>query len=747
MADKRVSFTLYKNPGGPDVAVTSKGLVEKDGLVFRDLAGTGELLPYEDWRLDPVERACDLVARLSVEELAGLMLYSPHQMVPSLPGEPFQATYGGKAFPDAGVDAWALTDEQKAMVEKDKLRHVLAMKLQDARTAALWNNELQALAEAQPWGIPVNISSDPRHSASAAGAEFKTAGGGVSKWPDSLGVAATFDPEIASGYGEAVAAEYRALGIATALGPQIDVATEPRWMRFEDTFGTNPAQVTRVGAAYIDALQTTTGSETGWGPESVAAMCKHWPGGAPVEGGRDAHYPFGKFAIYPGESFKEHVRPFAQGAFALDGPTRFSAAVMPYYTVSWNRDIEHGENVGNSYSQYLVKDLLRGVFRYDGVVCTDWNITADPAEKIDSFGSRCYGEEGLTEAERHLKIMMNHVDQFGGESDPAPVLAAYELGCERIGEDAMRARMEASASRILTSMFRLGLFENPYLDAEKSAAVVGCDEYVRAGYAAQLASVVLLKNEAAALPQTGRRKVYVPVRHVGARKGFFRTWDEAKDIDPVDAAVLDAYYDRVDTPEEADFALVFIESPLSVEGGYSEADAAAGGNGYVPVSLQYRPYVAANARGKSVAGGDPREADANRSYRGKSVRVANESDLDLVLAARKDMGDKPVVVVVRSHNPFVPAEFEPAADAVLVDFGVQPQAVLDIVSGAYEPSGLLPVDLPADMETVEKHSEDTPFDYAPYVDAAGNAWRYAYGMDWSGRIDDARAARYPVQRS
>lgn len=105
---QKKQYRVYQNPDGPEIGACSAGILEVDGLCFKDLAGTGELLPYEDWRLSDDERAKDLAKRLSVEEIAGLMLYSPHQMVPNMPGGPFQATYDGKAFPESGKEKWAL---------------------------------------------------------------------------------------------------------------------------------------------------------------------------------------------------------------------------------------------------------------------------------------------------------------------------------------------------------------------------------------------------------------------------------------------------------------------------------------------------------------------------------------------------------------------------------------------------------------------------------------------------------------
>ena len=733
-----MNITYVTNPNGPKLGLSTAKLIRQDGLYFKDLEGTGKLLPYEDWRLSPEERAQDLAQRLSVEEIAGLMMYSSHQMVPFFAGSPFHATYDGKTFEESGAEAWALTDQQKQFLKEDHLRHVLAMLLKDAQTAARWNNEMQAFAEAQPHGIPVNISSDPRNGASSAGAEYKSGGGQTSAWPEGLGIAATFDPELCREYASIIRKEYRALGIVTALSPQVDIGTEPRWLRIADTFGAHPRLVTDMGRAYCDGMQSDPAQKGGWGSGSVATMAKHWPGGGPCEAGRDAHYPFGKFAVHPGGEEATHLKPFTEGVFHLDGPTGKTASIMPYYTVTWGMD-PGGDNVGNSYSKFIIQDMLREQAGFDGVVCTDWHITADPDPKLDSFGSRCYGVEGLSEAERHLRILENGVDQFGGNNNVAPILEAYRLGCEKHGETAMLERFRRSAARLLTGSFRCGLFENPYLEPEESQKIVGCRDHCEAGFEAQVKSLVLLKNRDI-LPIRERKKVYIPGRTIGERKSFFRTRMPAMTVPGMAKDVVEKYYDWAETPEEADFALVCIDSPLT-DGGYTEEA------GYIPISLQYRPYTAHTARAESIGQGDFREADSpNRSYRGKTCTPANEGDLDLVLDTRKAMGEKPVIVVVRMQNPCVLAELEPAADAIVVDFGVQQEAILTILSGNAEPSGLLPVQLPMNMETVEAHCEDVPLDMAPYVDSMGNAYDFGFGLNWSGRIQDSRTKRYPKDR-
>lgn len=716
----------YLTQNGKTLAWTEETeLLEQDGLFFKDLAHRGTLLPYEDWRLDDWTRAKDLASRLSLEEIAGLMLYSPHQAVPGEFG-PFAGTYDGKKFSQSGKAPYDLSDQQKQFLTQEHIRHMLLITVQDASTSARWNNELQKAAEALPFGIPVNISSDPRNGArGSTAAEFKTGGSDVSKWPEGVGFAACFDPEVVRQFAEDASREYRALGICTALGPQIDLCTEPRWMRFIDTLGMDVNRSVDLVKAYCEGMQTT--KETGgWGRDSVNTMVKHWPGGGTGEAGRDAHYAFGEFAVYPGHREAEHLRPFTEGAFRLEGGTGAASAVMPYYTVSWGYDPSGVNKRGNSYSEYIIKDLLRGKYDYQGVVCTDWGITADPAPTIEGFGSRCYGMEQFTEAQRHLIAIMNGVDQFGGNSRIAPIVEAYALGCQQYGAETMRQRMELSAARLLKNIFQCGLFENPYLDPEESARIVGCEEFTQHGFEAQHKSVVLLKNRDNTLPLKKGLKLYIPNRYVRESMGFMRNRIPARTENPVTDEVIARYGTRVDSPAEADAALVFVESPscncYDVE------------QGYLPISLQYRPYTAAEAREVSIAGGDFRECSANRTYRGKTNICYNEQDLDNILETRKAMGNRPVIVVAAVNNPMVMGEFEPKADAIVVEFGVSRAAVLDTVFGDYEPTGRLPMQMPRDMETVEQHCEDVAFDLIPYVDEVGNSYDYGFGLNYSGAI-------------
>ncbi|MEZ4994032.1 MAG: glycoside hydrolase family 3 N-terminal domain-containing protein [Saprospiraceae bacterium] len=737
---------IVTNDGGATLGYSpgsGVSILTADRFAFKDLNKNGELDKYEDWRLSAQERAEDLASKMSIEQIAGLMLYSGHQRIP---GGGFGAggTYGGKKFEESGAPSSDLTDQQIDFLTNDNLRHVLITTVESPEVAAVWNNNAQALVEGLGLGIPANNSSDPRHQADSDEEYTLGAGGDISRWPGSIGLAASFDPALVKQFGEIASKEYRALGIATALSPQVDLATDPRWYRFSGTFGPSPELSTDMARAYVDGFQTSSGDQeidSGWGYESVNAMVKHWPGGGAGEGGRDAHYGFGKFAVFPGNNLQTHMKPFIEGAFNLDGGTGMASAVMPYYTISFGQNPD-GENVGNAFSKYFITDQLRGKYGYDGVVCTDWGVTR-PDEGMAAFGRTPWGVESLTEAERHYKIIMAGCDQFGGNNDAGPVLEAYQMGVKEFGEEEMRQRMETSAVRLLKNIFRVGLFENPYLDVDHTKELVGNSDFMQAGFEAQLKSIVMLKNKDNILPAGKEQTVYIPKRYVPASQNFFGAVIPASWEEPIKAELAAKYFKVTDDPTQADFAIVMINNPENGRtAGYSEEDAKNGGNGFFPISLQYDTYTATEARDPSLAG-DAREGDVlNRTYRNKSVKANNSTDLDLVLETKKAMGDRPVVVVLNMINPTVVAEFEKKVDALLINFRVQDQAVLDIISGKAEPSALLPLQMPANMETVEKQMEDVPFDMEAYVDSEGNTYDFGFGLNWNGLIRDERTEKY-----
>lgn len=663
----------------------STPVLVRDGFSFKDLDRNGELTPYEDWRLTPEARAEDLTARLGVDDLLGLTLHSSHQEIPK-----------------DGV-----TSHQETLVTAHHMRHFLVRSVPSVAGAVNWQNAMQALCESERWGIPMNNSSDPRHQ-TASDDECNAGGGRISRWPGYLGLAATRDLALVRRFAEISADEHRHLGIPTSMAIQIDIASEPRWWRTKQTFGEDAEFITGVARELCDGYQTDPDSPTGWGPKSVVCIVKHWPGGGPVQQGRDPHCGFGKWAAFPGDNLKGHKRPFVEGAFKLNGPTGRAAALMPYYYIASGQT---DEEVGCAFNRDLIGRQLRQDCGYDGVIVTDWGITRDASHEGYSNG-KPWGVESLSVAQRHLRVLEAGCDQFGGNDDIEPVREAYRLGVVKYGEAKMLARLRETARRVLLNVFRLGLFENPYVDVAAAERTVGCEAYVKAGFDAQVRSVTLLKNANGALPLARRTKVYVPKRVQPAQRNFWEYWVREKIVDPVPAATLEKYFAQVATPEEADAALVFLDDPATGYGYDRYAPVEGMESRYRPISLLYR-------------------------------EAANADQIRLLADTRRRMSGKPVVGVVNLRKPFVPGEVEPLVDALVVTFDVSSRAVLEIVSGAAQPSGRLPFQLPANMATVERQREDVPCDMLPYRDAAGNVYDLGFGLT-SWRTEPTRAVVEPT---
>ncbi|HCZ36206.1 MAG TPA: beta-glucosidase, partial [Cytophagales bacterium] len=210
---------------------------------------------------------------------------------------------------------------------------------------------------------------------------------------------------------------------------------------------------------------------------------------------------------------------------------------------------------------------------------------------------------------------------------------------------------------------------------------------------------------------------------------------------PVNIEIVKKYFNVTDNPAEADYALVFVSSPETGIG-YSKADAEKGGNGYVPISLQYGEYTAKEAREVSIAGGDPLEKTTNRTYKNKKNKAINITDLGMINDTYKKMNGKPVIVAVNLNTPMIFSEFEKNANGIFAHFGVQDQALLDLMTGNAEPSALLPLQMPANMETVEKQAEDVAHDLECHVDDQSNKYDFAFGLNWKGVIQDERVTKY-----
>lgn len=738
-------WSRVTNDGGSELGVmdTAK-LIQVGGYAFKDLNGNGKLDLWEDWRQPMEDRAAAIAEELSFEDISGLMLFSAHQF----------------SVEDK------LSDSQIEFLDAGVRAVLSAATTTIPRIQAAWNNDVQAYVEGIGHGIPVNISTDPRQG-----------GTDVSKWPGNLALAATFDPDVAFEQGKQLSKEFRAMGITTLLGPQMDLATDPRWSRDLDTYGEDPALSRDLTAVNVSGYQSSfadDGTDLGWGPESVTTMIKHWPGDGMGESGRESHGDSGKYAVYPGGNFQAHLIPFVDGGMNLTrSSTGCATSMMSSYSIAYSEDEEYGELVGSAFSEYKLQ-LLRS-YGFDGTICSDWGVVGDMPLGENNFVSAAWGVEDLTQGERCYKALMAGIDQFGGLNDPGPVQDAYRIGVEEQGEEAIMARFRESARRLLKNYFYVGLFDNPYVDSRVAAQVVGSDEAVAAGLDAQLKGIVMLKNEGLVAQSASDEKptVYIPLTYTPSSEGLNGFTAATAEL-PIAQAALEEYFTVVtDTiaetltgevdeegnptiaPEDVirasgeqlagcDFSLAVIEGPTYGWGfGGIGIDPETGE--YLPLSMQYGEYVAdgEHVREESLSGDTLADGSKeNRSYFGRANTAAVSSQLDLVHLAENIGDPQKVVVAINASNPLVLSEIEPDVGTLLVGFNVDNKAFLDIVAGKFEPCGLLPMQFPASMDAVEAQLEDVPRDMECYVDAAGNEYDFAFGLNWSGVISDERVSTY-----
>lgn len=464
---------------------------------------TSTTAPYRDAALSIDERVGDLLSRMTLEDKAALMFH------PILPFGDFDAP-GIFGLPSARV-----------LIERG-ITHFNVLQAPSAREIAEWTNSVQAIAQKTPLGIPVTFSTDPRHAFSDNPATSLLAGP-FSQWPEMLGFGALNDPELVERFADTVRREYRAVGIRTALHPQVDIATEPRWSRASTTFGSDAEIVGNLGAAYVRGLQ---GAEVG--AESVSGMAKHFPGGGPQKDGEDPHFSYGREQVYPGGMFEYHLEPFKKLIAA--GVSQ----MMPYYGMPVGTEFEE---VGFNFNKVILTDILREQLGFEGIICTDWGIVS----------RQFWGVEDLTEEERMVKSIDAGVDQFGGETEPARLVGLVESG--QIAE----ARLDQSVRRLLREKFRLGLFDAPFVDADAAASLVGSPEAREQGLAAQAHAQTLLKNGegAARLPLSTELKVYA---------------------EGIDKTVLRKWATVVATPEEADVAVLRTVAPWEERGNPGELE-------------------------------------------------------------------------------------------------------------------------------------------------------------------------------
>lgn len=484
-------------------------------------------------------------------------------------------------------------------------------------------NALQRVAvEESRLGIPLLMARDVIHG-------FKTI------FPIPLGQAASFDPQVAEDGARIAAIEASSVGVRWTFSPMIDVSRDPRWGRIAESCGEDTYLSSVMGAAMVKGYQGDSLNS----PTSIAACAKHFVGYGAAEGGRDYNSTF----ISERNLRNTYLPPFEAAAKA-------GAAT---FMTSFNDN----DGVPSTGNKFILRDVLRGEWGFDGLVVTDWN----SAREMIAHGF-AVDDKDAAALSVNAGVDMEMVSYTFFKHLPEQIKAGKVK--QSVIDDAVR--------NILRVKYRLGLFDNPYVD-EKKPSVMYDESHLAAAKRAAEESAILLKNEGEVLPlKEGVRTVAVVGPMADAPHDQLGTWifdgEKAHTQTPL-AAIKAMHGDKVQVIYEP--ALAYSRDKNTA--GISKAVAAA----------QRADVVIAFVGEESILSGEA-HCLADLNLQGAQSQL---------IAALAKTG-KPLVTVIMAGRQLTIGKEAEASDAVLYSFHpgtMGGPAIADLLFGRAVPSGKTPV--------------------------------------------------------
>ena len=516
-------------------------------------------------------------------------------------------------------------------------------------------NAMQRWATTQTrLGIPILFHEEALHGDAAPGA---------TSFPQAIGMASSWDPDMLRDVNRIIAREVRARGVPLVLSPVVDVARDPRWGRIEETFGEDPYLVGELGVAAVEGLQGA-GRSRDLAPDRVFATLKHLTGhGQPESGTNIGPAPIAERTLR--ENF---FPPFEQ-------VIRRTAveAVMPSYNEI--------DGIPSHANRWLLEDVLRGEWGFRGAVISD------------------YGGVGELDTRHHVAGDLGEAAAIAlkaGVDADLPDGEAYATLVKGVREGRVAiADVDRAVRRMLELKFRAGLFEHPYADAARAVALVNNAEARAVALRAAQRSIVLLKNDGALplrlAPANGRKPV---IAVIGPNAAVARLGGYAG-VPPTTVPLLDGLRDRIGARAD----IVFSQGVVITKSGVWEEDKVE-----LPTPAENRVMIAAAveaARGADqivlALGDTPQTARETWS----AEHLGDRTSLDLVgeqqelFDALRALG-KPLTVVLINGRPLSTVKIAEQANALVEGWygGEQGGAALaDVLVGNVDPGGKLPVSI------------------------------------------------------
>jgi beta-glucosidase len=665
---QEAAFQVFENKGGKTIAhaaILKENILKIDKWYFKDLNKNGKLDQYEDWRLPVAVRVKDLVGQMTLEEKMGFMIISTTRLAGDYSFQP----NAPKVEISSGFNEEDLIQPMNMFTRKPLPVPTM--------TAAGTTKSVRQF--------------HLRHFILRANASAKI----MSEWSNNL---QALCENTRLGIPAVVASNPRNhVTLDAAIGLSVGTTAFSSWPGELGLSAMRDLKLTREFAQIAAKEWTAVGLRKGYMYMADLATEPRWQR---VSG------TFGEDADWVANMTREVVLGF-QGAtlgpnsvalttkhFPGGGPqeggqdshfdwgkyAHYPGGMFDYHVKPFKAAIDAGtsaimpyysapkgkefENVGFSYNKAVIQDLLRKKLGFKGIINSD----TGPIDMMP------WGVENLSILERYQKAIDAGVDLFSGGADPALLLETARKGL------VTEARINESIGRLLQEKFDLGLFENPYVDVKKAVTLVGNTYFQKRANLAHRKSIVLLRNDAQLLPLKnkstgGRTKIY-----------FETYYDNGRGQNPVTInrpQMPSSNFEFVATKEEADVVLLWL---IPNAGGLF------------------------NTTNKSI----------ELSLSKNKIDVAHANEL---------INAKPTIVVVNYTNPWVIDEIDKGnAKTILATFGATSDALLDVVSGVFNPTGKMPFATPISEQAAQQNQSDVPGNAEPNGYAL---FKYGAGLSYN----------------
>ncbi|HVV52014.1 MAG TPA: glycoside hydrolase family 3 N-terminal domain-containing protein [Polyangia bacterium] len=629
---------------------------------------------YRDPKRPVAERVADLMSRMTLAEKVAQLgsVNWDKNAIDDPKTHDFSPALAGKLMPDGIGEITRPSD-----------RH-------DAKGAVAFANAVQKfLVEKTRLGIPALLHEESLHGFVAPGA---------TSFPQAIGLAATFDPDLLEQIFGVAARQARARGVQHVLAPVVDVARDPRWGRIEETYGEDPYLVSRLGVAAIRGFQGRQGADAPIDGHHVMATAKHFTGHGTPEGGRNTA---------PG-NYSPHV---LREVFLPP----FEAAVREANVATVMASYNEVDGIPSHANHWLLTDLLRGEWGFKGVVVSDYFGVAELERKHHVVAT--LPEAGRVALEAGVDL---EVPQFEGFATLAADVKAGRLP---------QAAVDQAVARVLRAKFLAGLFEHPYVDAtlegerasDRALARRAADE-----------TIVLLKNDHDLLPLDARRLKSIAV------------------IGPNAAVTRLGGYSGV-----PDHTVSVVDGLRARLGGKVQVNTAPGcgltkGNRGWADDLVEMSDPADDARLTAEAAKVAAAADVVLLVLGQNEQLSREGWADNHLGDRMSLDlpgrqmelaravlatGRPTVLLLIHGSPLTTPELDQKVPAILDGFYLGEEtgtAVADVLFGDVSPAGRLPVSTPRSVGTIPAYYNYKPSARRLYLgEQPGPEWPFGYGLSYT----------------